>query len=124
MTTLSTRPGAGWANYTVPSRGRFQIPQVLPWAGQPVDAPCHGLSPAYGSFEAAESPDGDGKIVCRQAVPQNPGRNAWTHRKNGYPIALLPSGTNYANVAISVSAQIEDGLGNVFAVTLCGRVPM
>ena len=124
VTTLSSRPGAGWANYTVPPRARFQIPQVLPWDTQPVDAPCRGLSPIYGSFEAAESPDGDGQIVCRQAVPQNPGGNAWTHRVNGYPIALLPSGTNYANVDISVSAQIQGGLGDVFAVTLCGRVPM
>jgi len=124
VTTLSSRQGAGWASYTVPPRGRFRIPQVMPWDVQPIDAPCHNLSPAYGSFEVAESPDGDGKVVCRQAVPQNPGANAWTHRKNGYPIALLPSGTNCANVAISVSARIEAGLGDVFAVTVCGRFPM
>jgi hypothetical protein len=61
-----------------------------------------------GAFEIATdatSPTA-GHKVCRQAVPSNPGGNAWTHRHNGWPITTLPSGSNLANVEISINAKI------------------
>lgn len=85
------------------------------------------MNPIYGAFEvaSAEDPQGGTRNICRQAVPQNPGSNAWTHRHNGWPIANLPSGSNFANYNISVLARVEEGgLGAVEALTLCGRMPI
>lgn len=124
VTTVSSRPGAGWgANFSVPQRQRFPLPFAPAWAGQLVDRPCLALSPIYGAFEVAVAEDG--AAVCRQATPHNPAGNAWTHRANGFPVALLPSGSNWANYVAAVTARVElGGGGDTFAVTLCGHVPI
>ena len=126
--TLSSRAGAGWAEYVVPQRTPFPLPHAPKFGAQPVDAPCLSLSPIYGAFEvAAVAADeaGPARRVCRQPVPQNPGPNAWTHRANGWPVASTPSGSNFANFVLSARVRIEEGgLGDVHAVTLCGRMPI
>ena len=126
--TLSSRAGAGWASFAVPERTPFPLPHAPPFGAQPVDAPCKSLSPIYGAFEVATVPAdeaGPARRVCRQPVPQDPGTNAWTHRRNSWPFATTPSGSNFANVALSVRARIEaGGLGDAHAVSLCGRVPI
>ena len=141
VTTFSTRAGAGWANYTVPERTQFTMPFYSNFSAQAVDEPCHSLSPIYGAFEVAAHPHavdraggmavhpagggGGSAKVCKAAVPQNPGPNAWTHRVNGWPITTTPSGSNFANVVVEATATIEPGGGGaVFASTICGRVPI
>eukprot|EP00039_Didymoeca_costata_P033394 m.42146 g.42146 ORF g.42146 m.42146 type:complete len:1030 (+) comp9849_c0_seq2:322-3411(+) len=128
ITSISSISSAyvGWAkNYHIPARERFPLPYTDTWGNQTKDEPCHMLSPIYGAFEIA---DGDGaNMVCRQAVPQNPGPNAWTHRQNGWPIALFPSGTNYASYVVSVRGQFESAPSvkdEPAAISLCGRVPI
>ena len=130
VTTLSSDTegsSVGWANFTIPNRTRFSWPHTPPWTSQAVDEPCRSLSPAYGAFEIAlsETAAGAPRLVCRQAVPQDPGANAWTHRKNSYPVALLPGGSNAANVNVSVLARFETGaLNPTREVFLCGRTPI
>jgi hypothetical protein len=83
-------------------------------------------NPIYGAFEIATDATAattDHK-VCRQAVPANPGGNAWTHRHNGWPFTTLPSGSNLANAEISVNAKIVPSGGAMEVVTVCGRVPI
>ena len=143
VTTLSSRVGvAGWVkDYEVPARTRWKLPYAAAYATQTLETPCEMLSPIYGSFEVtagpgfhrsdhAEGDSGDG--VCTQAVPVNPGPNAWTHRANGWPVALLPSGSNAVNLDAVAIVAFDDVLGQVSggtdpepeALTLCGRVPI
>jgi hypothetical protein len=129
VTTLSSRSAAvaGWANYTVPPRTRFALPHSPLWSTQAVDEPCRSLSPVYGAFEVATARTASGVMgtVCRQAVPQDPGANAWTHRRNSWPTALLPGGSNAANVAVSMRARFEGlGFNPTRAVSVCGRTPI
>ena len=149
VTTLSSRAGvAGWEDYAIPKRTRWKLPYDSAYAKQTMDNPCEFLSPIYGSFEVTAGPSfhrgrgaSAGAGVCTQAVPVNPGPNAWTHRFNGWPIALLPSGSNAVNVdAVAVVAfddqdiqqanddAVRRGVGAMDAepeaLTLCGRVPI
>eukprot|EP00041_Stephanoeca_diplocostata_P014242 m.256892 g.256892 ORF g.256892 m.256892 type:complete len:368 (+) comp19632_c0_seq35:1684-2787(+) len=134
VTTLSSvtvAAAAGWATTRIPRRTRFPMPYVSAAHHQPVDAPCKYLSAVYGAFEIAPSAETPSGTVCRQAVPQDPGPNAWTHRRNGWPIALMPSGTNVANSRISVRGKIGPGGVTdtgapppVASLRVCGRVPI
>ena len=81
-------------------------------------------NPIYGAFEIATDATAATTKVCRQAVPANPGGNAWTHRHNGWPVTTLPSGSNLANAQISVNAKIVPSGGAMEVVTVCGRVPI
>lgn len=122
--TISNRVSpVGWAGYEVPQRTRFPMPYQPAWEQQPIDAPCLGSNPIFGAFEVAEAGDG-GARFCRQAVPMKPGGNAWTHRHNGWPITTLPSGSNHANVIVSVEAQMLPTQDSAAAVSVCGRVPI
>ena len=51
VTTISTRQGAGWSNYTVPDRGRFPVPFAPNFDQQSTDQPCKLMNPIYGAFE-------------------------------------------------------------------------
>ena len=128
VVTISNRKQkAGWAKYAVPQRTRYPLPfDGTTWESQPVDAPCLGSNPMYGAFEIATDATAPtaGHKVCKQAVPVNPGGNAWTHRHNGWPITTLPSGSNLANVEISINAKIVPGGGGMEVATVCGRIPI
>lgn len=63
-------------------------------------------------------------MLFAQAAPVNPGGNAWTHRHNGWPFTALPSGSNLANIEVTINAKIVPSNGLLEAVTVCGRVPI
>ena len=127
VVTISNRKQTGgWANYTVPPRTRFPLPfDGSIWEQQAIDEPCRGSNPIWGAFEIATDATAgttDNK-VCRQAVPANPGGNAWTHRHNAWPVTTLPSGSNLANLDISIRAKMIPNAG-VSSVAVCGRIPI
>jgi len=114
----------GWKNVTVPPRTRWPLPWTMPLEAQALEEPCRGANSIYGAFEVSIA---SGRKVCKQAVPANPAGNAWTHRRNGWPIATLPSGSNLANYEISVEAQPVAGAHQgtePVGVSVCGRVPI
>lgn len=62
--------------------------------------------------------------TCLQSTPANPGGNAWTHRHNGWPFTALPSGSNVANIDVTINAKIVPSGSSMEVVTVCGRVPI
>lgn len=127
ITTISSlTTSASWATFSIPQRTRFSLPFQSVWGIQSIDEPCRMLSPVYGAFEIAETMTRSGSLgkVCRQAVPQDPGANAWTHRKNSWPTALFPGGSNAANIAVNVTAKFDRGVNDFSVVSLCGRTPI
>eukprot|EP01084_Bolivina_argentea_P015131 28298_1 len=119
--TISTITTAQHKVYPVPNRFQFPIPFIATFDDQKLGEPGKRLSDLYGAFDVNIDPINSNNYVLKQAVPINPGKNAWGHRQNPLPFTTFPSGTNWANYNISARVLCEN---NKDTIMLCGRIPM